>query len=119
MRDRLPLGASLPGWITEAELAAIAAAFEGDGLRGPLGRYRNVDRDWEDLAAFDGAIVRQPAIFIAGALDSSLAWLADALELQRTWLPGLTGIHLLEGCGHWVQQERPDEVGDLLVEWLS
>jgi pimeloyl-ACP methyl ester carboxylesterase len=119
MRDRLPLGAPLPGWITEAELAVVAAGFERDGLHGPLGRYRNMDRDWEDLAAFDGVVIRQPAIFIAGALDSSIAWLAEAVERQGAWLPGLTGTHLIEGCGHWVQQERPGEVGDLLLEWLS
>jgi pimeloyl-ACP methyl ester carboxylesterase len=119
MRDRLPLDARLPGWITEAELAAHAAELERNGLHGPLARYRNMDRDWEDLAAFDGAAIRQPAIFVAGALDSSIAWLADAVERQAEWLPGLTGVHLLDGCGHWVQQERPEEVGDLLVAWLS
>ncbi|MDX6335166.1 MAG: hypothetical protein QOG05_2506, partial [Streptosporangiaceae bacterium] len=83
-----------------------------------LNRYRNVDRDWEDLAAFDGATIRQPAIFIGGALDTSAAWLSDAIEHQATWLPGLSGTHLLEGCGHWVQQERPDEVNDLILDWL-
>jgi len=118
MRDRLPLDAPLPGWITEAELSAVAAKLERNGLHGPLGRYRNMDRDWEDLAAFEGAAIRVPAIYIAGALDSSAAWLADAVERQQEWLPGLTGTHLIEGCGHWVQQERPDEVNDLLVGWL-
>jgi pimeloyl-ACP methyl ester carboxylesterase len=118
MRDRLPVDAPLPVWITEAELEQRAAAFERDGISGPLNRYRNVDRDWEDLAAFDGATIDQPAIFIAGAQDSSIAWLADAVERQATWLPGLTGTHLLDGCGHWVQQERPEEVNALLVDWL-
>ncbi|MEA2129463.1 MAG: hypothetical protein QOJ85_2354 [Solirubrobacteraceae bacterium] len=118
MRDRLPVDAPLPHWITEAELDAHAAEFERNGFTGPLNRYRNVDRDWEDLAAFDGATIRQPAIFIGGALDTSAAWLSDAIEHQATWLPGLSGTHLLEGCGHWVQQERPDEVNDLILDWL-
>ena len=118
MRDRLPLDAPLPPWITDAELDARAAEFERNGFTGPLNRYRNIDRDWDDLAAFDGATIRQPAIFIAGALDSSIAWLSDAVEQQPAWLPGLTGTHLLEGCGHWVQQERPDQVNDLILNWL-
>lgn len=118
MRDRLPLDAPLPDWITEAEFDAHATELERNGLTGPLNRYRNVDRDWEDLAAFDGGQIRQPAIFIAGARDTSVMWLAEAIERQAEWLPGLTGSHLLEGCGHWVQQERADEVNALLVEWL-
>jgi pimeloyl-ACP methyl ester carboxylesterase len=119
MRDRLPVDAPLPRWITEAELNAHAAEFERNGLTGPLNRYRNVDRDWEDLAAFDGATIRQPAIFIAGALDSSATWLSDAIDQQSTWLPRLAGIHLLERCGHWVQQERHEQVNDLILDWLD
>jgi pimeloyl-ACP methyl ester carboxylesterase len=118
MRDRLPVDAPLPHWITDAELEEHAAEFERNGFAGPLNRYRNVDRDWEDLAAFDGATIRQPAIFIGGALDSSTAWLSDAIDMQATWLPGLAGAHLLDGCGHWVQQERPDQVNDLILRWL-
>ena len=64
-------------------------------------------------------MIRQPAIFIAGALDASTAWLSDALDQQTDWLPGLAGTHLLKGCGHWVQQERPDQVNGLILEWLQ
>jgi pimeloyl-ACP methyl ester carboxylesterase len=115
MSDRFDPDAPVPSWF---DLDAYAREFERTGLTGALNRYRNVDRDWEDLAAFDGATIRQPAIFIAGALDSSIAWLSDVVERQSTWLPGLTGTHLLEGSGHWVQQERPAEVNDLILEWL-
>ena len=94
------------------------AEFERNGLRGPLNRYRNMDRDWEDLAAFDGATIDQPAIYIAGARDPSVTWLADAIGHQSAWLPGLTGTHLLEDAGHWVHEERPGEVNALLVDWL-
>lgn len=119
MRDRLPVDARLPEWMTEDEFDAHVSQFERNGFTGPLNRYRNMDRDWEDLAAFDGATIRQPSIFIAGALDSSVAWLSEAIDLQATWLPRLAGVHLLEGCGHWVQQERPGEVNELLVDWLG
>jgi pimeloyl-ACP methyl ester carboxylesterase len=119
MRDRLPVDAPLPHWIAEAEFDAHAAEFQRNGFSGPLNRYRNADRDWEDLAAFDGATIDQPAIFIAGALDSSISWLSEAVDRQSTWLPGLAGTHILQGCGHWVQQERPDRVNELILDWLG
>lgn len=119
LRDRFPEGDSPPRWLPEAELDALAADLAAGGAAGPLNRYRNFDRDWEDLAAFAGRAITQPAIYIAGAADPSTAWLADAVARQAEWLPGLAGVHLLEGCGHWVQQERPEEVNALLVEWLA
>jgi hypothetical protein len=62
--------------------------------------------------------VGRSAIYIAGALDISAAWLSDAIDQQPSWLPGLAGTHLLEGCGHWVQQECPDQANDLILDWL-
>ncbi|MFJ2177517.1 alpha/beta fold hydrolase [Streptomyces sp. NPDC087851] len=117
LSDRFPAG-RLPSWLSEADLDLYAGEFERTGLTGALNRYRNVDRDWEDLAAWDGAPIRQPSLFIGGTLDASTTWMADALANYPTTLPGLVSSHLLEGVGHWVQQERADEVNGLLVEWL-
>jgi len=119
IRDRLPTEAPLPGWISEEEFEARVAQFERNGFTGPLNRYRNVDRDWEDLAAFEGATIGQPAIYIAGELDNSTGWLSKAIAQQAALLPNLAGSHLLEGCGHWVQEERPDRVNDLILDWLA
>lgn len=118
MRDRFPAGV-LPGWLTEAELDRSAQEFERTGFAGALARYRNVDRDWEDLAAWDGAPIRQPSLFVGGALDPSTTWMADAIAAFPTTLPGLVSSHLLDGCGHWLQRERPDEVDRLLLDWLA
>ncbi|GGW33795.1 epoxide hydrolase [Streptomyces lucensis JCM 4490] len=118
LRDRFPVG-RLPAWLSERDLDFYAAEFERTGLTGALDRYRNMDRDWEDLAAFDGASIAQPAIYIGGGLDASTAWLADAVAAFPVTLPGLVSSHLLTGCGHWVQQERPAEVNRLLVDWLA
>lgn len=117
MRDRFT-GGALPAWLTEEELDVYSAQFEQSGLTGGLNRYRNVDRDWEDLAAWDGARLACPALFIGGALDSSTTWMADAIAAFPTTLPGLVSSHILDGCGHWIQQERPAEVNALLTEWL-
>ena len=55
MKDRFHRPDPMPAWLTEADLDVYASEFEHSGFRGPLNRYRNVDRDWEDLAAFRGA----------------------------------------------------------------
>ncbi|MEV2251009.1 alpha/beta hydrolase [Streptomyces sp. NPDC050147] len=118
MSDRFPQGPGLPSWLTEADLDVYAAEFERTGLTGALNRYRNVDRDWEDLAPWDGAPISQPSLFIGGDQDATTTWLADAIKAFPETLPGLVSSHILEGCGHWVQQERAYEVNRLLVEWL-
>ncbi|MCW8215206.1 alpha/beta fold hydrolase [Streptomyces griseolus] len=117
MRDRFARG-PLPSWLTEEDLDVYSAEFERTGLTGGLNRYRNVDRDWEDLAAWDGARLTQPSLFIGGSLDSSTTWMADAIAAYPETLPGLVSSHIIEGCGHWIQQERAAEVNDLLVRWL-
>ncbi|WP_028811147.1 alpha/beta fold hydrolase [Streptomyces flavidovirens] len=118
LRDRFPAG-RLPAWLSEDDLDVYAGEFERTGLTGALNRYRNMDRDWEDLAAFDGAPVAQPSVFIGGRLDASTMWLADAINAYPTTLPGLSSSHLLDNCGHWIQQERPAEVNKILTDWLT
>ena len=118
LRDRFPVG-RLPAWLGEQDLDVYAGEFERTGLTGALNRYRNMDRDWEDLAAYDGAPITQPSLFAGGSLDASTTWLADAIEAYPVTLPGLVSSHLLDGCGHWIQQERPDDINRLLVDWLA
>lgn len=118
LRERFPAG-RLPGWLSDDELDVYAAEFERTGMTGALSLYRNMDRDWEDLADFDGASITQPSLFIGGALDASTTWLADAIKAYPTTLPGLVSSHVLDGCGHWIQQERRDEVNQLLINWLA
>ncbi|MGW0812327.1 alpha/beta fold hydrolase [Streptomyces viridiviolaceus] len=118
LRDRFPAG-RLPSWLTERDLDVYAGEFERTGLTGALNRYRNMDRDWADLAGHHGAPLTQPSLFLGGALDASTTWLADAIAAYPTTLPGLTASHLLDGCGHWLQQERPEETNRLLTDWLD
>ncbi|MET8750260.1 alpha/beta hydrolase [Streptomyces sp. NPDC004667] len=118
LRDRFP-GGTLPAWLTEDDLDVYAGEFERTGMTGALNRYRNMDRDWEDLAQYGGAPITQPSLFIGGSLDASTTWMADAIDAYPTTLPALASTHILEGCGHWIQQERPEEVNRLLTAWLD
>jgi pimeloyl-ACP methyl ester carboxylesterase len=111
-------GDTLPGWLSPQDLDFYVAEFERTGLTGALNRYRNVDRDWEDLAAWHRAPITQPSLYAAGELDSTTTWLAGAIKAHATTLPGLASSHILDGCGHWIQQERPKEVNELLIDWL-
>ncbi|MGC5360347.1 alpha/beta fold hydrolase [Streptomyces sp. DT24] len=118
LRDRFPVG-WLPGWLGEDDLDVYAGEFERTGLSGALDRYRNMDRDWNDLADFRGSPVTQPSLFLGGALDASTTWLAEAIRAYPTTLPGLVSSHVLDGCGHWIQQERREEVNRILTGWLA
>jgi len=118
MKDRFHRPDPMPTWLTEADLDVYASEFEHSGLRGPLNRYRNVDRDWEDLAAFRGASIGVPSLFIGGDRDGPTVWGAPAIAAFAQTLPQLHGSIILEGCGHWTQQERPGEVNTALVDFL-
>ncbi|MFZ5734754.1 MAG: alpha/beta fold hydrolase [Pseudomonadota bacterium] len=111
----------LPDWISEAELAHFVANYKASGFRGGFNWYRNIDRNWELTAPWHGALVRQPSLFIAGSEDSVITGMIGAkrvAELDKV-LPDLRGKIIIEGAGHWVQQERPAEVNAALIEFLK
>ncbi len=119
MKDRFSRPDTMPAWLTDADLDVYTSEFEHGGLRGPLNRYRNVDRDWEDLAAFRGAKIDVPALFIGGDRDGPTVWGAPAIAAFEQTLPQLHRSIILEGCGHWTQQERPAEVNEALIDFLG
>ena len=127
---RLPTGtllgntvdpAALPGWLAEADLDYYAGEFARAGFRGGLNWYRNLRRNWELMGPWRGQPIRQPSLFIAGSRDGVLKFPAAQAQLDAypQTLPGLRGSHILDGAGHWVQQERPAEVNRLLVDFLK
>jgi pimeloyl-ACP methyl ester carboxylesterase len=118
LRDRFPAG-RLPAWLGEDDLDVYAGEFERTGMAAALNRYRNMDRDWEELAAFHGKPLTQPSLFLGGARDASTAWMAEAIQAYPTTLPALVSSHILDGCGHWIQQERREEVNEILTGWVA
>ncbi len=112
--------APLPAWLTDADLAFYAAEFTRTGFRGGLNWYRNIDRNWELTAPFAGAKVTVPALYVAGERDLVLAF-PGAKELVanlKMFVPNLQQTILLPGCGHWTQQERPQEVNAAMIDFL-
>lgn len=110
-----------PAWLSDADLDYYVAEFEASGFFGPISRYRNHERDWAWLQPFTGRKIEQPALFIGGTKDpatTGFGAIPDPIGIMRPHVPQVEG-HLLEGCGHWTQQERPDEVNRLLVDWLK
>ena len=119
LRDRLKLPESMPSWLSEADLDYYVGEFERTGLTGGLNRYRNVDRDWEDFGAFRGQVIEVPALFVGGSRDGVTVWGANAIKRFPETVPQLRKSVILDGCGHWTQQERPDEVNAELIEFLA
>lgn len=111
----------LPAWLSDADLDYYAGEFSRAGFRGGLNWYRNLRRNWELSGPWRGRPIRQPSQFIAGSRDGVLRFPAakSQIEAYSTTLPGLRGSHILEGAGHWVQQERPADVNKLLIEFLK
>jgi len=119
LRDKFVYPQQMPAWMTDRDLDVYTAEFEYSGFFGPLCRYRNVDRDFEDLAGFAGRPIVQPSLFVGGSKDGPTIWGAPAIERFSETLPGLTRSEILDGAGHWIQQERPEATNELLIEFLK
>jgi pimeloyl-ACP methyl ester carboxylesterase len=111
---------SLPSWITEEELDAYVAEYTRTGFGGGLAWYRSMDRNWELLAAYSGARLNQPALFLWGDADPLLeiAGLRKGIQRQPEYVPRLRQFSL-SGCGHWIQQERAREVNAAILDFLA
>jgi len=111
----------LPAWLTEQDIDYYTSEFERTGFSGGLNWYRMIDRSWELMAAWTGTLVRSPALYIAGERDLVVNFpgTRDLIAHLRTFVPNLRDTFLLPGCGHWTQQERPEEVNAALIEFLK
>jgi len=118
--DAMGAPSKLPRWLTHADLDFYTSEFERTGFRGGLNWYRAMDLTWELTAAYTGAKVTQAAMFIAGREDAVLGFPGMDMILASFphTLPNLRRSLIIEGAGHWIQQERPDQVNAALIEFL-
>jgi epoxide hydrolase A/B len=119
--EGLPDPDPMPAWMSAADVDYYVGEFQSSGLRGPLNRYRNNKRDWESMQRFKDAKIIQPALFIAGERDPVLKMFPgiDLVALMAPHMADLRAVHSLPGVGHWTQQEAPDAVTGLLIDWLA
>lgn len=97
--------------MSENELAVFIAAFESSGFTGSINWYRNLDRNWHLLANVD-PIIQQPALMIYGDRD-----VVARGENLTEFVPNVEVVSL--DCGHWIQQERPEETNQVMLDWLD
>ena len=112
--------ATLPAWLSESDIDFYAAEFKRTGFTGALNWYRNFDRNWELQGSLQGAPVTVPALYLAGDRDfvASAPGMDQLLANLKRFVPGLRGIQMLDGCGHWTQQERPNEVNAAIIDFI-
>jgi pimeloyl-ACP methyl ester carboxylesterase len=113
---RLPDPKSLPDWLSQAELDHYIDEFTRTGFTGGINWYRNLDRNWELTADLADTKVTMPALFVAGSADPVI--MMSPPDVMDGWVPDLRGTVMVEGAGHWVQQERPAEVNAALLDFL-
>jgi len=115
--ERLPEPERLPDWLTEEELDHYIAEFRRTGFTGGLNWYRNMDRNWELTPQLAGAKVEVPSLFVGGSRDPVLVMTPP--DAFTEYLGDHRGNVLIDGAGHWVQQERPDEVNAALIGFID
>jgi len=118
--DRMVVPDQIPKWTREEDIKVFVDEYQRTGFRGGLNWYRNLDRNWEILAPWEGAVINQPALFIAGTRDPVIAGKRGiaAIESMKKAVPEVR-IVMIDGAGHWIQQERPAEVNAAVVGFLK
>lgn len=119
--DALPPG--LPPYLSEGDFENYYRAFTRSGFGNPINYYRNLHANWAAGRPWTGARLHMPTLFIAGEKDfvatSADGTLGAGVQAMQESCTDLRGIHLIPGAGHWVQQEAPDAVNELLIDFLG
>jgi pimeloyl-ACP methyl ester carboxylesterase len=110
-------------WLTEAEVDVYATEYARTGFTGALQGYRvrrgSDPRSVAEMQTFSGRSIDVPSQFIAGKSDWGVYQTPGAVDKMRSSAcTHMVGFHLLDGAGHWVQQEQPELVSALLVQFL-
>jgi pimeloyl-ACP methyl ester carboxylesterase len=120
----MPSPAEIAGnkWLPDHELRVYSEEYARNGFQGGLQWYRvRTSRRFDaEIELFSGRTIDVPAAFIGGASDWGVHQTPGALEkMQKSACTRMKDVHLVEGAGHWVQQEQPDAVNRLLLQFLK
>lgn len=106
-------------WLSDEDLEFYTAEFRKNGFRGPLNWYRNIDLNWSLTSPYQGATIQQPAMFVSGDRDPILSIYRRAVDALPGVLPNLRVKEILPGVGHWTQQEAPEAVSQIMIDFLT
>ncbi len=110
-------------WLPEEEMRVYSTEFGRTGFQGALNWYRCMTspKYIAELQVFSGRTIDVPSCFIAGKSDWGIYQKpgADMIKMRDAMLTDLQGCHLVDGAGHWVQQEQAEKVNALLVDFLK
>jgi pimeloyl-ACP methyl ester carboxylesterase len=115
----VPEDATLPPWMSADHFAEYVDAFAQAGFKGPLDWYRNLDRNWSLTAHLQDARITVPAAFVVGERDPVRHYSGQHEAGLKDRAPDLRMQVVVPGAGHWIQQERADEVNRLLLDFLG
>jgi pimeloyl-ACP methyl ester carboxylesterase len=107
-------------WLPDAELRVYSTEYARTGFQGGLQSYRvgRVPRLSSELLLFAGRTIDVPALFLSGKSDWGVYQRAGSLDGMRRACTKFAGIELVDGAGHWVQQEQPAKVADRLITFV-
>ena len=106
-------------WLPDNELQVYVEEYGRTGFQGGLNHYRSGGLGAQEQQLFAGRTIDQPSLFIAGASDWGSYQSPGALErMQNEACTDMRAVHMVEGAGHWVQQEQPEATSRLLIEFL-
>lgn len=117
--DHVTFPDKLPAWLTEADADYFGQEYEKAGIRGGLNWYRNWDFNWKMTPYLERAKLLQPTLFIAGDADPVMHFMKGAYDAMEKTVPNLRKKVVFPNVGHWVNQERPAECNELIIDFLK
>lgn len=118
MFDETHQVSDLPHWCQPDDLAVYEQTFRVNGFRGPLNWYRNFERNWVETEYLKERQISAPTLFLIGQQDP-VKWMEKyTMEKMPNWVANLEQ-HVLNPCGHWIQNECAEQVNSYLLDFLS
>ena len=126
MLENSPVFDAYPAWLSQDDMNYFVSEFEQSGFRGPFNRYRAEDIDFEELQEFKNVSYPLPACFITGTLDPVNFFARDEKASSEDILTAFTKnyddlrkVEVIDGIGHWTQQESPELVTNYMTDFLT
>ncbi|PON62012.1 Epoxide hydrolase-like [Parasponia andersonii] len=115
--------AGLPFWLSEEDFNYYVTKFDKTGFTGGINYYRNIDRNWELVAPWTGTQIKVPVKFIVGDLDLTYNSFHTKDYIHKGGfkrdVPFLQELVIMEGVGHFINEERPDEINKHIYEFFN